>query len=179
MFQYFSSLSSQLLDITEGERMDKNVAKFANSHCFHGLVFIIYYFHISYCKQNLMSVILSTWNAVRNPWSRCYYGNFVLLFSQGDCIIRYYEVKLGTVENPTYECFWLNNYTGKESQRGFGFMPKRGCDIAKNEVARIFRCTKTSVQPVSYTVPRKVRKFKHCVFSSLLHSFCELRHSNR
>jgi len=90
--------------------------------------------------------------------------NIVWLIGRGDCIIRYYEVNLGTVEDPKYECFWLANYTGKESQRGFGFMPKRGCGISRNEVANIFRCTKTNIQPVSFVVPRKSELFQHELF---------------
>lgn len=31
---------------------------------------------------------------------------------------------------------YLNTYSSKEPQRGMGFMPKRGLDVSKCEIAR-------------------------------------------
>ena len=45
--------------------------------------------------------------------------------------IRYFEI---TDEEPYVH--YLNQYQSRESQRGLGFMPKRGVDTAKNEIAR-------------------------------------------
>jgi len=46
-------------------------------------------------------------------------------------ILRYFEI---TDEEPYVH--YLNQYQSRESQRGLGFMPKRGVDTSKNEIAR-------------------------------------------
>ena len=71
---------------------------------------------------------------------------------QGDSIIRYYEL----VPEPPY-CHWLTNYSANVPQRGVCFMPKRGCDVTINEVAKCFKLVaKGYCEPISFTVPRKV-----------------------
>lgn len=90
--------------------------------------------------------------------------NLIWLIGKGDSLIRYYELKLGTVQEPSYECYWLSNFQGKASQRGFGFMPKRGCNISKNEVAMIYRVCPNMIVPVSFTVPRKSELFQKELF---------------
>lgn len=50
---------------------------------------------------------------------------------QGDSSIRYFEI---TDEAPYVH--YLNTYSSKEPQRGMGFMPKRGLDVSKCEIAR-------------------------------------------
>uniref|UniRef100_A0A8C3CL85 Uncharacterized protein n=1 Tax=Cairina moschata TaxID=8855 RepID=A0A8C3CL85_CAIMO len=53
------------------------------------------------------------------------------LSPQGDSSIRYFEI---TDEAPYVH--YLNTYSSKEPQRGMGFMPKRGLDVSKCEIAR-------------------------------------------
>merc|ERR1719378_1789181 len=43
-------------------------------------------------------------------------------------------------------------------------MPKRGCNVMKCEVARIFKMEKTQVTPVSFVLPRKGESFHEDVF---------------
>lgn len=50
---------------------------------------------------------------------------------QGDSSIRYFEI---TAEAPYIH--FLNTFTSKEPQRGMGWMPKRGLDVNKCEIAR-------------------------------------------
>lgn len=50
---------------------------------------------------------------------------------QGDSSIRYFEV---TDEAPYVH--YLSMYSSKESQKGMGFMPKRGLEVNKCEIAR-------------------------------------------
>lgn len=85
----------------------------------------------------------------------------IYLYGKGDSIIRYYEL----VPEPPY-CHWLTNYTAKESQRGACFMPKRGCDVSLNEVAKCFKLnpTKGSCEPISFRVPRKSELFQDDLF---------------
>lgn len=50
---------------------------------------------------------------------------------QGDSSIRYFEI---TDEAPYVH--YLNTFSTKEPQRGMGYMPKRGLDVNKCEIAR-------------------------------------------
>lgn len=50
---------------------------------------------------------------------------------QGDSSIRYFEI---TDESPYVH--YLNTFSSKEPQRGMGYMPKRGLDVNKCEIAR-------------------------------------------
>lgn len=61
-------------------------------------------------------------------------ASHLLTFSpcaQGDSSIRYFEV---TDEAPFVH--YLSMYTSKESQKGMGYMPKRGLEVNKCEIAR-------------------------------------------
>lgn len=51
--------------------------------------------------------------------------------AQGDSSIRYFEV---TDEAPFVH--YLSMYGSKESQKGMGYMPKRGLEVNKCEIAR-------------------------------------------
>lgn len=53
------------------------------------------------------------------------------LVLQGDSSIRYFEI---TDEPPFVH--YLNTFSSKEPQRGMGFMPKRGLEVNKCEIAR-------------------------------------------
>lgn len=53
---------------------------------------------------------------------------------QGDSSIRYFEI---TDEAPFVH--YLNTFSTKEPQRGMGYMPKRGLDVNKCEIARYGR----------------------------------------
>ncbi|CAG07210.1 unnamed protein product, partial [Tetraodon nigroviridis] len=55
----------------------------------------------------------------------------VYLCGKGDSSIRYFEV---TDEAPYVH--YLSMYTSKESQKGMGYMPKRGLEVNKCEIAR-------------------------------------------
>lgn len=58
-------------------------------------------------------------------------GSLNPLVLQGDSSIRYFEI---TDEPPFVH--YLNTFSSKEPQRGMGFMPKRGLDVSKCEIAR-------------------------------------------
>ncbi len=55
----------------------------------------------------------------------------VNMFWQGDSSIKYFEV---TDEAPYVH--YLSMYSSKESQKGMGYMPKRGLEVNKCEIAR-------------------------------------------
>ena len=55
----------------------------------------------------------------------------VCVFVKGDSSIRYFEI----TDEPPY-VHYLSTFSSKEPQRGMGFMPKRGVDVSKCEIAR-------------------------------------------
>ncbi|NXQ90598.1 COR1B protein, partial [Nyctibius grandis] len=76
--------------------------------------------------------------------------NVVYVCGKGDSSIRYFEI----TEEPPYIHF-LNTFTSKEPQRGMGWMPKRGLDVSKCEIARFFKLHERKCEPIIMTVPRK------------------------
>uniref|UniRef100_A0A8C6T102 Coronin n=1 Tax=Neogobius melanostomus TaxID=47308 RepID=A0A8C6T102_9GOBI len=97
---------------------------------------------------------LDTSNGVLLP----YYdpdANMVYLCGKGDSSIRYFEI----TEEPPY-VHYLNTFSSKEPQRGMGFMPKRGVDVTKCEIARLFKLHDKKCEPITMTVPRKSDLFQ-------------------
>ncbi|XP_069788862.1 coronin-1C-like isoform X2 [Narcine bancroftii] len=76
--------------------------------------------------------------------------NLIYLCGKGDCSIHYFEI---TDEAPYVH--FLSIFTTKEPQRGMGFMPKRGIDVTKCEIARFFKLHERKCEPIIMTVPRK------------------------
>lgn len=52
--------------------------------------------------------------------------------------------------------FLLSEYSSNVPQRGLGFMPKRGLNVNDCEIARAYKVSNGIVEPISFTVPRKV-----------------------
>lgn len=73
--------------------------------------------------------------------------------------IRYYEY-----DND--ELYPLSEFKAADPQRGMGFMPKRGLNVNECEVARAFKVGTTLIEPISFTVPRKVNIIQYisCLF---------------
>ncbi|KAJ3588630.1 hypothetical protein NHX12_009484 [Muraenolepis orangiensis] len=97
---------------------------------------------------------LDTSNGVLLP----YYdpdANMVYLCGKGDSSIRYFEI----TEEPPY-VHYLNTFSSKEPQRGMGIMPKRGVDVSKCEIARLFKLHDKKCEPITMTVPRKSDLFQ-------------------
>ncbi|XP_014734259.1 PREDICTED: coronin-1B [Sturnus vulgaris] len=81
--------------------------------------------------------------------------NVVYVCGKGDSSIRYFEI----TEEPPYIHF-LNTFTSKEPQRGMGWMPKRGLDVSKCEIARFYKLHERKCEPIIMTVPRKSDLFQ-------------------
>ncbi|XP_066511873.1 coronin-1C-A isoform X1 [Hoplias malabaricus] len=79
----------------------------------------------------------------------------VYLCGKGDSSIRYFEI---TDEAPYVH--YLNTFTTKEPQRGMGYMPKRGLDVNKCEIARFYKLHERKCEPIVMTVPRKSDLFQ-------------------
>ncbi|NWS72728.1 CORO6 protein, partial [Crotophaga sulcirostris] len=82
-------------------------------------------------------------------------SSIIYLCGKGDSSIRYFEI---TNEAPYVH--YLNTYSSKEPQRGMGFMPKRGLDVSKCEIARFFKLHERKCEPIVMTVPRKSDLFQ-------------------
>ncbi|XP_014843192.1 PREDICTED: coronin-1C isoform X1 [Poecilia mexicana] len=81
--------------------------------------------------------------------------NVVYLCGKGDSSIRYFEI---TDEAPYVH--FLNTFVSKEPQRGMGYMPKRGLDVNKCEIARFYKLHERKCEPIVMTVPRKSDLFQ-------------------
>lgn len=98
-------------------------------------------------------------------------NNMLYLAGKGDSNIRYYEI---TPESPyAIEC---DTFRSTVSARGMAFMPKRGVDTTKNEIARLLRLTPNSMEPLSFIVPRKADGYQADLYPdtaamSAAHSF--------
>uniref|UniRef100_A0A8C0Y5B1 Coronin n=2 Tax=Cyprinus carpio TaxID=7962 RepID=A0A8C0Y5B1_CYPCA len=83
----------------------------------------------------------------------------VYLCGKGDSSIRYFEV---TDEAPYVH--YLSMYSSKESQKGMGYMPKRGLEVNKCEIARFYKLHERKCEPVVMTVPRKSDLFQEDLY---------------
>ncbi|XP_053558117.1 coronin-1C [Bombina bombina] len=81
--------------------------------------------------------------------------NIIYLCGKGDSSIRYFEI---TDESPYVH--YLNTFISKEPQRGMGYMPKRGLDVNKCEIARFYKLHERKCEPIIMTVPRKSDLFQ-------------------
>uniref|UniRef100_A0A673NKM6 Coronin n=1 Tax=Sinocyclocheilus rhinocerous TaxID=307959 RepID=A0A673NKM6_9TELE len=81
--------------------------------------------------------------------------NIVYLSGKGDSSVRYFEI----TEEPPY-VHYISTFSSKEPQRGMGFMPKRGVDVSKCEIARLYKLHERKCEPIMMTVPRKSDLFQ-------------------
>ncbi|KAK7938624.1 hypothetical protein WMY93_001950 [Mugilogobius chulae] len=85
--------------------------------------------------------------------------NVVYLCGKGDSSIRYFEV---TDEAPYVH--YLSMYSSKDSQKGMGYMPKRGLEVNKCEIARFYKLHERKCEPIHMTVPRKSDLFQEDLY---------------
>ncbi|KAK3584488.1 hypothetical protein CHS0354_006018 [Potamilus streckersoni] len=84
----------------------------------------------------------------------------VFLTGRGDSNIFTFEVH----QEPPH-LFQMSNCKPEGLHQALAFMPKKTCDVRKVEFARAWRLTSTSVEPVSFTVPRvKTEYFQDDLF---------------
>uniref|UniRef100_V9KV36 Coronin n=1 Tax=Callorhinchus milii TaxID=7868 RepID=V9KV36_CALMI len=86
-------------------------------------------------------------------------SNIVYLCGKGDSSIRYFEI----TDKAPY-LFFLSMYSSKESQKGICYMPKRGLDVSKCEIARFYKLHERKCEPISMTVPRKSDLFQEDLY---------------
>jgi len=76
--------------------------------------------------------------------------NVLFLAGKGDGNIRYYEV----TDDGT-KIWFLSQYQSNVPARGMCMYPKTGVDVSKCEITRLLKLTNTTVEPISFMVPRK------------------------
>jgi len=97
-----------------------------------------------------------------------YYDNdlgVLYLAGKGDGTISYFELV-----NDDRKLYTLGIYRNADPQKGGGWVPKRGLDPMRCEVARFLKLTAKSVIPVSFVVPRKAGNevFQQDIFPNAL-----------
>ncbi|KAJ0067428.1 hypothetical protein NL108_007890 [Boleophthalmus pectinirostris] len=86
-------------------------------------------------------------------------SNIVYLYGKGDTVIRYYEY---TNEEPYVH--YISTFSSASTQRGMGFMPKRGLNVSKCEIARFYKLSERKCEPIVMTVPRKSDLFQEDLY---------------
>ncbi|KAE8150367.1 hypothetical protein BDV25DRAFT_154594 [Aspergillus avenaceus] len=80
------------------------------------------------------------------------------LAGKGDGNIRYFEL-----DNDKFE--YISEYKSADPQRGVAFMPKRGVNAHRNEVARAYKTVNDrTIQPVPFIVPRRAETFQDDIY---------------
>jgi coronin-1B/1C/6 len=74
----------------------------------------------------------------------------LFLSGKGDGNVRYYEL----TDDGT-KLYYLSQYTSSVPARGMCALPKLGCKTGKCEIARLLKLTPTTMEPISFQVPRK------------------------
>eukprot|EP00004_Rigifila_ramosa_P015451 TRINITY_DN357_c0_g1_i2.p1 TRINITY_DN357_c0_g1~~TRINITY_DN357_c0_g1_i2.p1 ORF type:complete len:389 (-),score=86.06 TRINITY_DN357_c0_g1_i2:39-1205(-) len=72
------------------------------------------------------------------------------LAGKGDGNVRYFEM---IDENPFV--YSLSEHKDSVPQRGMAMLPKRCVDVSKCEMARLYKLTGPTIQPISFVAPRK------------------------
>jgi len=89
----------------------------------------------------------------------CHYdgdNSILWLAGKGDASIRYFEV----TKDGKGAIYGLSEFRDNVSQKGACFVPKRGCDVSKCEIAVVLRLMGEGVVPTSFQVPRKSDLFQ-------------------
>lgn len=84
--------------------------------------------------------------------------NMLFLGGRGDGNIRYFEI------DETCKVFPLSEYRSSSSTKGLAMIPKRGLDVLGCETARFMKLTTSTVEPLSFLVPRKADGFQEDLY---------------
>eukprot|EP00743_Colponemidia_sp_Colp-15_P000184 GILK01000213.1.p1 GENE.GILK01000213.1~~GILK01000213.1.p1 ORF type:complete len:460 (-),score=64.16 GILK01000213.1:141-1478(-) len=83
----------------------------------------------------------------------------LFLAGKGDGNIRYFEV----VNEEPY-CHFIDDFRTANAARGVCVLPKRSVDVSKCEVVRALKISNTTVEQISFRVPRKSEAFQEDIF---------------
>lgn len=85
--------------------------------------------------------------------------NVLYLAGKGDGNIRYYEI----VDEDPYQ-FSIGDFKTNTPCRGIAVLPKRVCNTANCEVTRMLKLCTSTVEPLSFIIPRKSELFQADLF---------------
>lgn len=79
-------------------------------------------------------------------------SNLFLLFSDGN--VRYYEWESDSLHA-------LAEHKSSDPQRGMCFLPRRALSVSDCEIARAYKVSGTTIEPIAFVVPRRVNISTH------------------
>ncbi|KNC46307.1 coronin [Thecamonas trahens ATCC 50062] len=85
--------------------------------------------------------------------------SMIFLAGKGDGNIRYYEL----VDEDPFVCY-ISEYKSSDSQKGMCSVGKRSVSVNKCEIVRLLKLTNTTLEPLSFRVPRKAEIFAEDIF---------------
>lgn len=83
--------------------------------------------------------------ATLGAWLDARHNNLLIL-----SVLRAYEWESDNL-------YALSEYSSTNPQRGVCFVPRRALNVSDCEIARAYKVSGTTVEPVSFIVPRRVR----------------------
>lgn len=86
-------------------------------------------------------------------------SKMLYIAGKGDANVRYFEL---TDEDPYLH--FISQFGTTKAQKGFCFLPKRGLDPMKREIARGYKLEAACIGSVSFIVPRKAESFQDDLF---------------
>ncbi|KAG8930273.1 Coronin-like protein crn1 [Tulasnella sp. 419] len=84
-------------------------------------------------------------------------NNILFLAGKGDGNIRFYEYESDNL-------FALSEHKSTDPQRGMCFLPRRALNVSDCEIARAYKVYGSSIEPISFVVPRKADTFQADIF---------------
>ncbi|CAL1713917.1 unnamed protein product [Somion occarium] len=101
-----------------------------------------------------MTTIDQTSGVLMPFWSD---NNILFLAGKGDGNIRYFEWE-NEILHP------LAEYKSSDPQRGMCFLPRRALNVSECEIARAYKVAASSIEAISFIVPRKSDSFQSDIF---------------
>ncbi|OJA11530.1 hypothetical protein AZE42_09513 [Rhizopogon vesiculosus] len=83
-------------------------------------------------------------------------NGILFLAGKGDGNIRYFEYES--------DLFPLAEHKSIDPQRGMCFLPRRALNVSECEIARAYKVSGTSVEPIAFIVPRKADSFQSDIY---------------
>ncbi|KAG0704548.1 hypothetical protein DFH29DRAFT_801556 [Suillus ampliporus] len=84
-------------------------------------------------------------------------NGILFLAGKGDGNIRYYEYESDSL-------FALAEHKSGDPQRGICFLPRRALNVSECEIARAYKVSGSSVEPIAFIVPRKADSFQSDIY---------------
>jgi coronin-1B/1C/6 len=94
-------------------------------------------------------------------------NGILFLAGKGDGNIRYYEYESDSL-------FALAEHKSPDPQRGMCFLPRRALSVSDCEIARAYKVSGSSVEPIAFIVPRKADSFQSDIYPAAASSEASL-----